>query len=1117
MADKEATVFILDLGASMARANAGRDESDLDWCMRYVWDKITDVVAANRKTLCVGIVGLRTDETNNKLQADDGYENISVLQDLGQMTTPSLRTLQESIRPSSSWSGDAISAIVVAVDMMETFTKKLKWIRKVVLITDGQGEMDADGIDDIAQKINDSAIQLTILGVDFDNPEYGFKEEEKSETKAASEAALRKLVDACDSAIFATMAEAIDELDLPRVKAIKPFKTYDGPLTLGDPETLPCAVNINVERFFATHLARPLAATTVVFKSDQATGTQSTHTLEGDASEGADFASVKQARAYKVNDPDAPGGKRDVEFEKLARGYEYGRTAVYISESEHNITKLESQKSFSILGFIPCNKYEPFLNMGETCATYARQGDAKSELALSSLVWALDELESYAVARIVVKDGKDPMLVLMAPHIEPGLECLYDVPLPFAEDVRSYQFPPLDRVLTVSGQTLTNHRLLPSDELNEAMNDYVDAMDLSTYGTEGGMGSAEYATIDETFNPSIHRINHAVRIRAVHPEKPLPQTPRVLLRYCAPPEDLIERVHSRIKALVEVAEVKKVPPKAKGRRARESVKPISGLDVDALLGDKKKGQVSRENAIPDFKQALVATTSTDEVEDVAKQMGAIVRGLVTDSFGDSRYAQAAECMGVMREELLRLEEPDVYNTFVRELKKALLSGALSGDRREFWYLVRSSRLGLIDKDQTEVSAVLPEEAEEVHTMAESIVFSVAPYHIISYGTLLGASVFHSFINGPVMYKSIDRPAFSAAQQNLFPIYFSLQTALPAVLALTFPGSTLAGVPNSVSGLLDVSSRWDSLVPIATMFVTGLVNLAVLLPATVKTMKERRGQCVLWSGDEVFQGVPETLEMLRSRGKRTVFVTNNSTKSRQEYAEKLLKLGIPSKVDDIFGSSYSAAVYISRILKLPEDKNKVFVIGEAGVEAELASEGVPFIGGSDVAFRRDVTSQDFQGIADGSLLDPRVAVVLCGLDFHVNYLKLAHALHYLQRGALFLATNLDSTFPTYNGLFIGAGSVLAPLANATGKTPLELGKPSQAMMDAIEGKFRLDRARTCMVGDRLDTDIKFGLQGKLGGTLHVQTGVNKKEDWQSGDAVAVPSFFADKLSDLLLTA
>lgn len=132
-------------------------------------------------------------------------------------------------------------------------------------------------------------------------------------------------------------------------------------------------------------------------------------------------------------------------------------------------------------------QYEPFLSMGEACITHARRHDAKSELALSSLIWALMELESYAVARIVVKDGKEPIIVLLAPHIEPGLECLYDVTLPFAEDVRHFRFPPLDKVVTISGQTLTKHRLLSSDRLNEAMSDYVDAMDLSTYGLDGEM------------------------------------------------------------------------------------------------------------------------------------------------------------------------------------------------------------------------------------------------------------------------------------------------------------------------------------------------------------------------------------------------------------------------------------------------------------------------------------------------------------------------------------------------------------------------------------------------------------------------------------------------------
>jgi ATP-dependent DNA helicase 2 subunit 2 len=308
------------------------------------------------------------------------------------------------------------------------------------------------------------------------------------------------LTEKCDNGVFASIAEAIDDLDTPRAKSVKPYKTYDGPLTLGDPVKFPASMSINVERYFKTHLAKPMTATTVVVKSEQGVGSQSTQTMEGEEMEGVEFSAVKQARTYKVNDADAPGGKRDVEFESLSKGYEYGRTAVHISESEYNITKLETQKGFSIVGFIPQDrvssapmssmyftdhvKYEPFLNMGEVCITHARRSDTKSELALSSLIWALSELESYAVARIVTKEGKDPQLVLLAPSLDPNLECLYDIPLPFAEDIRSYQFPPLDKVITVNGQTLTKHRLLPTDELNEAMSDYVDAMDLSNYGID---------------------------------------------------------------------------------------------------------------------------------------------------------------------------------------------------------------------------------------------------------------------------------------------------------------------------------------------------------------------------------------------------------------------------------------------------------------------------------------------------------------------------------------------------------------------------------------------------------------------------------------------------------
>ena len=219
-------------------------------------------------------------------------------------------------------------------------------------------------------------------------------------------------------------------------------------------------------------------------------------------------------------------------------------------------------------------------------------------------------------------------------------------------------------------------------------------------------------------------------------------------------------------------------------------------------------------------------------------------------------------------------------------------------------------------------------------------------------------------------------------------------------------------------------------------------------------------------------------------------------------------------EEVFGSAYSAAIYIARILKLEAPKNKVFVLGESGIEAELASENVPYCGGTDPNLRREMKPEDFTNIANGSALDPDVGVVLAGLDFNVNYLKLSMAYHYLRRGAVFLATNTDSTLPNSHTLFPGAGSVGAPLVKAWGKEPLALGKPSQAMMDAVEGKFQFDRSRVCMIGDRLNTDIQFGIEGKLGGTLAVLTGVSKKEEFLAEDAPVVPSAYVNKLGDLL---
>lgn len=171
MADKQATVYAIDIGSTTADCHNGRLESDLDYGMRYVWAKVGETMAANRPaTWSVGFVGFRTDETDNPLDEEDSYSNISVLKQLGPMEMTSLKDLQKKVKSSKTETGDAVSAVIIAIDMIEKFTtlktgKLGKFTRKIVLLTDGQGAIDGDDVDDVAQRLNELEIQLVVMCV----------------------------------------------------------------------------------------------------------------------------------------------------------------------------------------------------------------------------------------------------------------------------------------------------------------------------------------------------------------------------------------------------------------------------------------------------------------------------------------------------------------------------------------------------------------------------------------------------------------------------------------------------------------------------------------------------------------------------------------------------------------------------------------------------------------------------------------------------------------------------------------------------------------------------------------------------------------------------------------
>jgi len=743
MASKEATVYIVDVGSSMGERNCGRQETNLDFALEYVWDKITTTVATGRKTAMAGVVALRTDGTGNELGEDPAYTNITVLQEIAQIQMAELRKLRDELTLSATNSGDAVSAIIVAIQMIERQCRKLKYIRRIVLVTDARTRMETADLGQITSKLKEDGIELVVLGVDFDDAEFGFKEEEKDPIKASNEAILQQLCNDCDG-VFGTLAQAVDEMKIPRTKETRPIPSFKGLLTLGDPNKYDTASNIddkeiltmndpkrydtalkiNVERYPKVMTAAPPSASQFVVRNDME-ATQ-THGFDGDeaAEASADgLAAVHTTRTYQVEDESAPGGKKDVDRDELAKGYEYGRTAVHISESDRNITTYETEPCLDIVGFVEANFYKRYFDMSRTNVIVAERTNEKAYMALSSLIHALYELESYAVARLVAKENKEPRLLLLQPAIEPEFECLYDVELPFKEDVRSYKFPPLDKVITVSGKQLTIHRNLPSDDLKDAMSDYVDSMDLSTFGKDDEGQPTEYAPLDETFSPKFHRINQVIKHRAIFPDKEVPEPHDILLRYSNPPAELIQQAKPALTRLKDAADIKPVPPPARGKRfgrgKKEPPKPISSLDVDDLLRQdehRSKKRIDPKNAVPEFKQVLHAAsgdmTDIDAVRDACQQLQEIIHTLIKTSVGTMKNKQSLELIRIMREECYDKGVEEIFNDFIRDLKKKLLDGELNGDRTDMWFDIRRDKQGLILKTDDNPGGASKEEVDE---------------------------------------------------------------------------------------------------------------------------------------------------------------------------------------------------------------------------------------------------------------------------------------------------------------------------------------------------------------------------------------------------------------------
>jgi len=222
---------------------------------------------------------------------------------------------------------------------------------------------------------------------------------------------------------------------------------------------------------------------------------------------------------------------------------------------------------------------------------------------------------------------------------------------------------------------------------------------------------------------------------------------------------------------------------------------------------------------------------------------------------------------------------------------------------------------------------------------------------------------------------------------------------------------------------------------------------------------------VYLGDRLIPGAAETIALLRSAGCRTAFISNKAIQTRQSYAGKLSRLGIPCRVDEVINSSLVCARY----LQLHSPGAGVFAIAEQPMLDELAEHGLVLTDDPD-----------------------KIEVVVVSFDRTFDYRKLFIAYKAAKSGAKLIATNPDRTCPMDGYEYPDCASMIAALEACTErKVETIVGKPSPIMLKEAVDIIQLAPSDCAMVGDRLETDMTMARSAGLTGIL-VMTGVTGPE-------------------------
>lgn len=249
--------------------------------------------------------------------------------------------------------------------------------------------------------------------------------------------------------------------------------------------------------------------------------------------------------------------------------------------------------------------------------------------------------------------------------------------------------------------------------------------------------------------------------------------------------------------------------------------------------------------------------------------------------------------------------------------------------------------------------------------------------------------------------------------------------------------------------------------------------------------------VIYRGDTPTPYAAEVVAALQASGRQVRFLTNNSSRTRESYCDKLARMGIRVTPNEIMTSAYATALYL---LDEGFQGRTALAVSEEGLWKELEQVGI----------KVERAGETYVG--------GPVDVVAVGIDRSFNYQRLTQAQQALFRGARFIATNTDPTFPTELGDLPGGGSIVAAISTASGQKPFVVGKPNTFSLELILKSCGTDRASALLVGDRLDTDIDVGSRAGMD-TVLTLTGVTTRGELELAPPSMQPTVVIENLGEI----